>query len=130
MGWRFGSLEGVVGFQFWDVYFEKIMRGRSLRLGYFGRKEEEGELFPHSSRSCLSHFLFKDSDFRRTRGKCLDYLIYLSSSVMPRENSPKQTGKPFWLNKKRNKLFSEYPLFLNFVKADLCPSRNVLLHRM
>ncbi|XP_077041505.1 TBC1 domain family member 2B isoform X3 [Agelaius phoeniceus] len=27
------------------------MRGRSLRLGCFGRKEEEGELFPHSSRA-------------------------------------------------------------------------------
>lgn len=50
-GWGFGSLEGVVGFQFWSVYFEKMMRGRSLRLGCFGRKEEEGELFPHSSRA-------------------------------------------------------------------------------
>lgn len=72
-----GGLEGVVGFQFWGVYFEKMMRGRSLRLGCLGRKEEEGELFPHSSRGCLSHCLFKDSDFRRGRGNCLDYLTYL-----------------------------------------------------
>lgn len=90
VGWGFGSLEGVVGFQFWGVYFEKMMRGRSLRLGCFGRKEKEGELFPDSSRGCLSHRPFKDSDFRRTRGKCLDCFIYLSSIVMPRK---KKTNK-------------------------------------
>lgn len=104
----------MVGFQFWGVYFEKMMRGRSLRLGCFGRKEEEGELFPDSSRGCLSHCLFKDSDFRRTRGKCLDCFIYLSSIVMPRKK--KQTRKQFSLSKEEIN-FSEYPLFLTSVTA-------------
>lgn len=92
MVWGFGSLEGVIGFHFWRVYFEKMMRGRSLRLGCFGRKEEEGELFPHSDKQRLLIIVFKDSDFHRTRG--LDYLRYLSSIVMPTKKKS-QTGKPF-----------------------------------
>lgn len=49
---------------------KKVMYGRRLHVDCFGRKEEEeGELFPDSSRGCLSRCLCQDSDSHRTRGK-------------------------------------------------------------